>query len=75
MHIRHEGGALLVPGGDETDATVEKGIHEVEVLFAGNAEDGIDALVLEAADEQVGGPHRAVLGRISSTTRWEGLSA
>ncbi len=65
MHVRHEGGPLLVPGGDETDATVEKGIHDVEVLFAGNAEDSVDTLVLQAADEQVGGSHSVLLALAS----------
>ena len=33
---------------------VRKRLDDVEVLFAGDGEDAVDALVLEGLDEQVG---------------------
>ena len=55
VHVGHERRALLVVRGDELDRAVEQRIHHVDVLFAGNAEDVLDALVLEALHEQLGG--------------------
>ena len=46
--------ALFVTDQDEADAGVEQGVHEVDVLLAGDTEDVLDAFVLQAADDQVG---------------------
>ena len=62
--LGHEGGALLVAGGHEGDlrGAVER-LVEVERLLAGDAEDVLDALVLEAGDELVGGDQRDARAR------------
>ena len=57
VHIGHEGGALLVARGDETDGAVEQGVHHVDVLLARDAEDVVYVLVFEASDEELGGVH------------------
>ena len=62
--VGHERRALLVAGrheGDELRAV--EGLAEVERLLAGDAEDELDALVLEAVDEELGGDARRVAGR------------
>ncbi len=57
VNVGHEGGALLVPGGDELDTAADQRIHDVEIFFAGNPEYVFHALVFEAAHEQVAGFH------------------
>ena len=54
VRSRHESGRLLVPRDDELDARFAQRLDDVEILFPGNAEDALDALVLERGDEQVG---------------------
>ena len=51
VDVGHEGGRLLVPGGDEADGAVQQDVHDVDVLFARDAEDGLHALVFQTADE------------------------
>jgi hypothetical protein len=41
--------------GDELDRAVEQRIHDVDVLFAWNAEDIFDSFVLEASYKQLRG--------------------
>src|SRR5258706_3215048 len=53
VDVGHERRALLVMAGDEVDGAREQGGHDVDVLLAGNAEDVLDALVLEALDHQL----------------------
>ena len=57
VDVGHEGRALLVVRGDELDRAVEQRIHDVDVLFAGDAEDVLDTFVLQALDEQFSGFH------------------
>ena len=49
----HEGRPLLVPGQDQLDRRVAQALDHIQVLLAGNAEDAIDALVLEGGNQQV----------------------
>ena len=49
----HEGGRLLVPGQDELDRGRPQRLDHVEVLLARDAEDAVDALVLERRDQQI----------------------
>lgn len=59
VHVRHEGGALLVAGTHEADAGARsERVENVEDLLARHAEDVLDALVLEALDEQAGRAER-----------------
>ena len=51
---RHEGGRLLVPGQDQLDLRALQQLDDVEVLLARNAEDAVDALVLQRRDEKIG---------------------
>ena len=51
VHVGDEGGRLLVPRGDKADLAVRQDIQDIDVFFAGNAEDGLNALVFQAADE------------------------
>ena len=55
VHVGHVGAALLVADGDERDRGVGERLVEVERLLARDAEDVLDALGLEALDEDVGG--------------------
>ena len=48
---RHETGGLFVPGQDQPDTRPRQRIEEIEILFAGNAEDELDAFVLQCFDE------------------------
>src|SRR5690606_22242208 len=50
----HEPRRLLVAGHDQVDGRRAERLEEIEVLFAGNGEDAVHALGLEAADEEVG---------------------
>ena len=55
--VRHEGRRLLVADRDEADGRVEEGVVQIERLLAGHAEDVAHALLLEAADEELGSGH------------------
>ena len=46
---RHEGRRLLVPGQDQLDGGVAQALDDVEVFFARNAEDALNAFVLQSA--------------------------
>ena len=77
--VGHEGRALLVPRGHEGDElrAVER-LAEVERLLAGDAEDELDALVLQAVDEEVGGGARwspAGAGGKTESGRWSSTSS
>ena len=50
---RHEARSLLVAGNHQLDARVAQRLDHVEVLLAGNAEDALDAFVLERRDEKI----------------------
>ena len=39
---------------DELDFRCAQRFHYIEILFAGNAEDAFDALILERADQEIG---------------------
>ncbi len=54
--LGHERRRLLVPDQDVPDGRPGQSVGEVDVLLAGDAEHARDALVLEAAYEQVGDP-------------------
>ena len=56
-NVSHESRALLMARGDETDRAVEERVHHVDVLLAGDPEDGLDPFVLETLDEQLRGLH------------------
>ena len=49
----HERGALLVPGQHQLDRGSAQTLDHVEIFLAGNAEDAVDALVLQRGDNQV----------------------
>ena len=55
--IRHEGGALLVPRGDELDPRVHQGVDDVEDLLAGDTEDVAHAFILQTPRNHVGCLH------------------
>ena len=46
---------------DEADRRVEEGVVQIERLLAGHAEDVAHALLLEAADEELGSGHGSSL--------------
>jgi hypothetical protein len=54
---RHEGCGLLVPGHDQLDPGAAQRFDDVQVLFARNAENLLDTLILQSGDEQVGTFH------------------
>jgi hypothetical protein len=49
----HEGGGLLMASQDELDRRFADGFDDIEILFARDAEDAIDALILEGGNKQV----------------------
>ncbi len=51
---RHERRRLLVAGQHQPDLRTAQGFDDVEILFARDAEDLLDALVLERRDEELG---------------------
>src|SRR5690606_17286373 len=52
---RHEARALLMPGQDQADLLRSaETVEQVEILFAGDAENIFDAFFLQALDEKVG---------------------
>ena len=53
MRGRHEGRRLLVARQYQLDARLPQRLDDVEVLFAGHAEDAIDAFVRERGDQQI----------------------
>ena len=70
VHVGHVGAALLVADGDEGDRGVGQRLVEVERLLARDAEDVLDALGLEALDEDVGcASHAAMLAQTVSNRR------
>ncbi len=50
---RHEGRTLFMPGQDQLNRRFSQAFDDVEIFFAGNTEDAIDALVLKSGDQQV----------------------
>ncbi len=50
----HECRRLLVAAQHEFDGAFDQREHEIGVFLAGNAEDALDALGLEATHEQIG---------------------
>ena len=60
--VGHERGALLVADGHEGDRRAVERLAQVQRLLAGDAEDVLDALGLEALDEHVGGGTRSLAG-------------
>lgn len=73
VNVRHERGSLLVAGGDEVHLAVQHHVHHVEVLLAGEAEDPLDPLVLETADEELRRVHSGApetLKTTRSTSSW-----
>jgi hypothetical protein len=57
VDVRHEGGCLLVARQDELEIAVEQRLHHVDVLFARDAVDGVDPLVLEATHQELRSLH------------------
>ena len=55
VHVGHVGPALLVSNRDEGDRRARQRLVEVQRLLAGDAEDVLDPLGLEALDEHVAG--------------------
>jgi hypothetical protein len=53
VDVRHVSASLLVTDGHELDARARQGLVEIEGLLAGDSEDVLDALGLEALHEQV----------------------
>jgi hypothetical protein len=53
VRVGHIGATLLVTDGDEADRRVGQGPAEIERLLAGDSEDVLDALSLEALDENI----------------------
>ena len=51
VDVGNEGGRLLVTGDDEADLAIRQDIDDVDVLFAGDAKNGLHALVFQTADE------------------------
>ena len=54
MGCGHEGRSLLVPRQDELDRRVAQRLDDVEIFLARNAEDAVDALVLQRRDQEIG---------------------
>ena len=59
----HEARRLFVAGEYEPDGRGTQGLEKGEILLAGDAEDMVDALCFETADEKRGGVHACSLLR------------
>ncbi|MCY1284104.1 hypothetical protein D9M70_329980 [compost metagenome] len=59
----HEARRLLVAGEHQPDLRLAQGFEQVEVLFAGNAEDVLDTFALQALHYYIGG-----LGHLAATS-------
>ncbi len=53
VHVCHEGRTLLVADGHELDAGLAQGLAYLQVLLAGNAEDVLHTLSLQAANQHL----------------------
>ena len=53
MRRRHEAGSLLMPRQDELYLGCSQGFDDIEIFFAGNAEDALYAFVLQRTDQEV----------------------
>src|SRR5438309_11541127 len=76
MDVRHERRGLLVSRQYEPNGAVVKGIHQLEVLLARDAEGEADALVLKAVDQQGRGLHGSQMppwGLVHSVRSGSGL--
>ena len=54
---RHEPGCLLVAGQNQAYARTRKGVEEIEIFLAGNAENVLDAFIFQTSHQQVGCLH------------------
>ena len=57
VHIGHKSRALFVTRGYKTDAALRKRVHDVDVLFPGDPENELHALVFQAAHQELGCIH------------------
>ena len=55
VHVRHEGRALLVAGGDKTDRRAEEGVEQIHVLLARHTKNVLDPFVLQAFNDEFSG--------------------
>ena len=51
VDVGDEGGRLLVMRGDKTNLALRQDVQDVDVFFAGDAEDNLNALIFQTADE------------------------
>ncbi len=49
----HERGRLLVPGQDELDSGGAQRLDDIEILFAGDAEDALNTLIFQRRNQKV----------------------
>ena len=68
--VGHEAGALLVPRGDVADVGRGEPAVDLQRVHAGDAEDGVGAVLLEQADDGLAGRCHAVLPRSVGRTRY-----
>src|SRR5205807_4985109 len=71
VDVRHERSGLLVAGEDETDGAVPKGVHQLQVLLAGNPEGETDPFVSEAGDEESRGFHGSGMAHTPIYRMWK----
>src|SRR5216110_133462 len=67
--IRHVGRALLMPRGDEPDATTGQRIKYGDVGMSTESKDDLDAVSLELVDEDFGAGRRRAAGFLGLITR------
>src|SRR5437660_17964 len=60
VDIGHKSRALFVTRGYKTDAALRKRVHDVDVLFPGDPENELHALVFQAAHQELGCIHALV---------------
>src|SRR5207302_7225806 len=71
VDVRHERGGLFVAGEDETNGAVPEGVHQLQVLLAGNPEGETDLFVFEAGDEESRGFHASGMAHTPIYRMWK----
>src|SRR5207253_7260907 len=71
VDVRHERSGLFVAGEDEADRAVPKGVHQLQVLLAGNPKCETDPFVFEAGDEESRGLHASGMAHTPIYRMWK----
>jgi len=71
VDVRHERSGPFVAGEDEADRAFPKGVHQLQVLLAGNPKSETDPFVFEAGDEESRGLHASGMADTPIYRMWK----